>query len=385
MKPHTLFLTLASALAGATATRAEVLERVIVKVNGEIVTQSEFEARQVAAIQAGHVPAGQIEGYLRQNNARILQEAIDELLLVQKAEDLGVKIRPEYTSDVIENIKKENNIASDEALRDQLRREGLTLDEMRRNIERSILRRQVVAREVEAKVQVSEAEVRAEYEKRRQEFTRPAELHLQEIVVGPDALALAQELAARARAGEDFSALAREHSKAASRGQGGELGTLAITDLHADIRKAAAGLAPGGVSDPVAAPEGFRILRVVERSEEGLTPYDSAKAELRKHLGEERMSQEYEGYLKALRDKAIIDVRVREVPLSVSVPTATSILEPPEPGKEVAPAAGGAAAAAAAESEFVTSPQSAPERIAPGATDTPQKDPDKGSDKPPTP
>ena len=105
MKPPKLFLTLASPLLFAASARAEVLERVIVKVNGDIVTQSEFESRQVAAIQGAHVSSAQVEAYLRQNNARILQEAIDELLLMQRADDLGVKIRPEYTSDVIENIK----------------------------------------------------------------------------------------------------------------------------------------------------------------------------------------------------------------------------------------------------------------------------------------
>lgn len=380
MKPHKL-LPLASLLLFAGAARGEILERVIVKVNGDIVTQSEFEARQIAAIQSARIPAAQIETYLRQHNAKILQDAIDDLLLVQKAEDVGVKIRPQYTSDVIEGIKKENNIKTDEALRDQLRREGLTLDDMRRNIERSILRRQVVSREVESKVVVSEADLRAEYEKRKPELTHPAEVQLQELVVGADARPEAEALVARARAGEDFATLAREHSKAPSRGKGGDLGTIALTELHADIRRAAETLAPGGVSDPIASPDGYRILRVVERSEEGVTPYEAARAELRKRLGEERMNQEYERFVKGLREKAIIDVRVREVPLSVSLPAATSILEPPEAEKQAAPAATGAAGD---ESEFVTSPQAAPERIAPGALVQPKPEPEK-KEKPPAP
>src|SRR5947207_15247113 len=86
-------LALAGALALSASSRAEIIERLVAKVNGDIVTQSEFEARQLAAVQAAHIPAEQVEGYLRQNNARILQEAIDDLLIVQRASDLGIKLR----------------------------------------------------------------------------------------------------------------------------------------------------------------------------------------------------------------------------------------------------------------------------------------------------
>src|SRR5262245_34393177 len=112
-----------AALSGSS--RAEIIERLVAKVNGDIVTQSEFEARQLAAVQAAHIPPEQVESDLRQNNARILQEAIDDLLIVQRAADLGIKLRPEYVQDIIEGIKKDNNIPDDAELRRQLRREGM--------------------------------------------------------------------------------------------------------------------------------------------------------------------------------------------------------------------------------------------------------------------
>src|ERR1044072_4053621 len=88
MKPSPVLVRLsAAALLGAGAlvlsasTRAEIIERVVAKVNGDIITQSEFEARQLAAVQAARIPPEQVETYLRQNNARILQEAVDDPLL----------------------------------------------------------------------------------------------------------------------------------------------------------------------------------------------------------------------------------------------------------------------------------------------------------------
>ena len=75
---------------------------------------------------------------------------------------------------MIDNIKKENKIASDEELQQQLSREGMTLDDLKRNIERSIVRRQILTRDVEGKVAVTDAEAKAEYEaKRRTAASRP--------------------------------------------------------------------------------------------------------------------------------------------------------------------------------------------------------------------
>ncbi len=369
-----------SLLLGAPMAGGEILERVIVKVNGAIVSQSEFENRQVAAVQAARVPPERVEAFLRDSNARILQEAIDELILVQRADELGVKPRREYTDDVIEQIRKENNIPDEDALREQLRREGMTLSDLRRNIERSLLRQEVLRREVQPKVALSEADVRAEYERRRDEFTQPAMVHLLEIVLPgdvPDATALAAEISARARSGEDFAALAREHSRAPSRDAGGDLGRLELKALAPGIRRVAETLKPGEVSEPIAGSDGSqRWLKLLERSEEGQQAFDDVKAELRKRISDTRFATVYEEYMKGLREKAIVDVRVREVPLQVSVP-ATSILDPPTPEESgQAPASGSGVAPAPSDEEFVTSPQAAPEKGGPAGPE-PDKKPEE--------
>ncbi|HSD25687.1 MAG TPA: hypothetical protein VLL75_00215, partial [Vicinamibacteria bacterium] len=63
---------------------AEIIERVVAKVNGQIITLSEFQSRQVAAAQSARIDPENVGAFLRQSNARILQEAIDEILILQK-------------------------------------------------------------------------------------------------------------------------------------------------------------------------------------------------------------------------------------------------------------------------------------------------------------
>lgn len=359
----------------AASASAEILERVVAKVNGDIVTQSEFEMRQVSSVQAAGVSPDQVEAYLRANNARILQEAVDDVLIAQRADELGIKIRAEYVTEIIEGIKKDNKIESDDALREQLRREGMTLDNLKRNITRSILRRQVLNRELEAKITVSDAELEATYRARLDtDYTRPATVHLKEILVAQDAAPqLAQDLVRRARGGEAFEDLARGYSTASTRSSGGDLGTLNLRELHTEVQKAAEALRPGEVSDPVPGPDGFRILKLVERSEGGVIPFDEVKADIRKRLSDERGTEGYNKLVERLRQSAIVDVRVREVPLQVSMPTEPSLLDTPLPGigGTDVPGAPSSGTATKDAPEIETTPQTKPEHVVPGSSAAP--------------
>jgi hypothetical protein len=284
-----------------------------------------------------------------------------------------MRMPPAYLKDVIENIKKENNIASEEDFQRQLRREGMTLDDLKRNIERQIVRRQVLSRELESKVTVTETEARAEYEARKPDYTVHPTVKLQEILVkdadDQAAMARARELVKRARGGEDFAALARESSASPTRTSGGELGTLSKAEMNADIQKVAFALAPGEISEPFRVGEGeVRILRVAEKSEGRLIPFEEVKADILKRLTQERWEKEYEQYVEGLRKTAMIDVRVREVPLQVDVPAQpTTLLEPPAADPIPAPTAPAAPAVDDGPApEFSTTPQARPERVIPG-------------------
>ena len=407
MQRPSLLLALLPSFALAAPARAEILERVVAKVNGDIVTLSDFQARQITAAQAARVGPERVEAFLRQNNARILQDAIDELLLTQRADELGMKAPPQAVKEIIDSIKKENKLETDAELEEQLRREGMTMDDLRRSIGRSMLRRYVLQREIEPKVAVSEEDSYAEYQARKAEYTKPETVTLEEILVlGDDAEVKAQALVGRARGGEDFAALARAYSQAPSAKNGGELGRLARGEMNPELEKSTFALAKGAVSDPIPQGEGYRILKVADKSELSVVPYDEAKKEIRQKLGEQRIQTEYEAYLNTLRQKAIVDIRVREVPLQLSGPVPENVLLDtpllgggggPERGAPPAPAdsrpvpsstpspAAPAAPATGDEDEFSTTPQAAPERVVPPPLPGVEKKDEKKPEPPPPP
>jgi peptidyl-prolyl cis-trans isomerase SurA len=358
------------ALSAAGGLSAEVIERVIVAVNGDIVTLSEFEARQLGAIQAARIGQDQIPAFLQENNARLLQEAVDELLVIQRADQLGLRLPPGAIDEVVrKNIMEQHKIANEAELQRQLRREGMTLDDLKRQIERSILHRQVLSTEIPPST-VTEAEARTYYDEHQDEFTRPATIKLAEIFVDadrPDALQRASELRQRAVAGEDFAVLARSESDAATAESGGDLGTLVLGEINPDIERIAGGLEPGGISEPHQTLAGYRILRLVERTDASVDPFETVKQKILGDLSSARRREDFESYVAKLREDAIIDVRVREVGLQLDAPTGPNLMEEARTAAEDAPAEDASAPEAGAEDdEFSVSGSSRPERVVPG-------------------
>lgn len=352
------------ALSASVLAHGDVIERVIARVNGQIVTLSEFEARQMAAVQAARVPDAEVEAFLRQNNAKLLEEAMEELLLVDRAVALGLKLRPEYLDQVIEDIKKEQNITSEEELLAQLKREGLTKEALRRNIERSVIVRQVRARDVDPKAQVTEADVRNEYEHRKgADFTRRATVHLMEIVVkGEGSAAAANAVVARLKKGEDFEAIAREVSMSASKAAGGDLGRVEPADLNPALSAAIADLRPGEVSAPVSVEGGYWILKVRERMADEVTGFDQVKEKIQEELTRTRFEKVYGDYIAELKKNAVYTVYVREAPTQIGRRKVKAATVPTN-----------------ADEEITTTGSAAPERITvpntpikPSPTPTPQ-------------
>jgi len=360
------------ALVAALPSAAEVLDRVIAKVNGEIISLSDLQTRQAAALREARIAPEQAEAYLRQNNSRILQEAIDDVLIAQKAEESGDTVPPEYLKQIIDQIKKDHDFKTEEQFQDQLRREGVTIEEIKRNITRSLLTRRLLTREVEPKASVSDAEARADYEARKaSEYTQAPTEQLQEILISskePDAAAKAREIVERARKGEDFANLAREYSAAPSRSSGGDLGRVARRDMNAALVKTVASLEPGQVSDPISTAAGYRILRVVARNEGQLIPFEEVKPKIVERLSAQKHEEQLDKLLKKLRAEALIQDMVREVPLQVGAvearPTLMDAATAPPPKAVTSPAD--------EDGEIVSKPGQV-KKVAPGTTNDAQQ------------
>src|SRR5580765_5835274 len=122
-------------LAAGAALRGEIIEQILVKVNGEIFTKSDLEQRQVAALrqkgQAIDLKSDMSNAQLRQAldevTPQIMVDAVDELLIVQRGKELGYRLGDDQFKSVVDNIKKENKMETEEQFQAALKAEGMTM------------------------------------------------------------------------------------------------------------------------------------------------------------------------------------------------------------------------------------------------------------------
>src|SRR5262245_34465411 len=134
------FVTMALAMvAASSAPRGEVIEQVLVKVNGDIITKTELEQRQVAALRQ-RLNGQQIDPETLKNDAQlkkalaeitpaVLVNAVDELLLLQHGKDLGLRLGDDQFKTVVANIRKEQGLQDDKKFADALAAENMTMDD----------------------------------------------------------------------------------------------------------------------------------------------------------------------------------------------------------------------------------------------------------------
>src|SRR5688572_1295693 len=176
-------------LAVSTGIHAEILEQVLVKVNGEIITKTEFEARQVAELRnrpelaKASATSVELQRAIAEITPNLILAAVDELLLIQRGREFGYALGDQQFAQYVADIRKSQNLEDDARFQEALKQEGLTLADLRRNIERSMLVSQVQRVEIMNKISINDEEARAYYDQHRNEFTSPTELTIREILI----------------------------------------------------------------------------------------------------------------------------------------------------------------------------------------------------------
>jgi parvulin-like peptidyl-prolyl isomerase len=303
----------------------EILEQVLVKVNGDIVTKSDFERLQVEflrqrpELQNVTADSPELQKAVAESTPQLILNAVDELLLVQRGRELGYVMSDEQFKSVLDNIKKDNNIDTDEKFQEALKQEGMTLADLRRQLEKNMLESRVQQNEVLAKISVTEDEAHAFYDAHKTEFTTPSELMLREILlavpttdrgvnVAQDdaAKAKADDLRHRLLAGEPFARLAGEVSDAASKANGGLIGPIKVDELAPALQTMLGKMKVGDVSEVIRTQRGYQILALESRTETKVKTFDEARQDISDRIADEKRRGETQKYLEKLRGTATI-------------------------------------------------------------------------------
>jgi peptidyl-prolyl cis-trans isomerase SurA len=300
-----------------------VANAIVAVVNDDIITLHDVNRAAQPAIGEAE-KKGVLDGTDRGKIRRAaLDHLIEKKLTEQKIRELGIRVSEEEIRQAIDDVRKQNNIPSQEALVAALAGQGLTFDQYRAQLQEQIEKLKLVSMEVRAKVQVGESEMRDYYAANLAKYTEDESYRARHIFfktgekASPDEIQRAKTTALAvlddAKGGKDFAELAKKFSEdPAARKDGGDLGSFKKGDMQPELENVILSLKPGEVSELVSTPIGFHIIKLEAKVAGTTKSFESVKSDIEEILYRKKSEERFGQWAKDLRGKASVEIRELE-------------------------------------------------------------------------
>lgn len=296
-----------------------VADRVIAVVNNDAITLGELQETILAYRQEAKQRSGPSDEELAK---QLLPRLIDNRLQLQEADREKVVVEDaEVNEELTERIKTTYGAKSIDDFERLLKEQGLTMEAVKKRLRDSLRVQKVIRRKVALRVSVTDQEIAQYLEENRPKLETGLSYHARHILVVPEdgkaddaaweaARIKAELIRTEVAAGADFAEMARQHSKDASARDGGDLGNLKRGELSQEIEAEILALQPGAVSKPYRSPLGYHVFKLESKESlegDGLV---RVKQQIREILYREKYETRLEAWLKEIKQRAIIEVRL---------------------------------------------------------------------------
>ena len=244
----------------------------------------------------------------------LIEDEIGRTLLVIKAKEIGIKVSKKMLSDSLESVKAK--FKSEAIFEHRLNDQGMTINQYKQELEIDLFMDQLIKKEIEPKIKISEENARAYYEKNQSKFKSPEKVRASVILLkfepskgkaGAQAVIKKFEsILDQINNGSDFSALAKRHSQDSLASKGGDLGYFTRKQMLPAFSTRAFKMKVGEVSDIFKTGHGFHVLKVTDKKPGGLSPFETEKPKIEKFLANKKVSQATRDYIETLKKKSKI-------------------------------------------------------------------------------
>jgi len=269
-----LFLTVSFAQAVEPAKQIQPIDEIMVIVNDDVITRHELDARLatvVSQLKKQGTPLPEASALEKQ----ILERMIGDLLQQQFAKETGLKIDDVQLDKALLRIAQQNKIASLADFRAKIEQDGVDFIKFREEIRTEILTSRLREREIDSKLVIGDNEIENYIANQSKQTGKGEELNLAHImVVVPEQASAekiqtyrqrAEQALAKLNSGSPFAQVAAGYSDASDALQGGNLGWRSADRLPTMFVEAIQKLHPGELSGILRSPNGFHILKLIER------------------------------------------------------------------------------------------------------------------------
>lgn len=300
------------------ASRASILlDRVVAVVNKEVITWSDlYKAMEFETTRkTKKLSEEERRKLFKESEASFLETLIDMNLQLQEARRLGIDVSQNDVTEAISNIQKKYSMSQADFV-ESLKKEGLSLEEYKKRLSEQILINKVITYQIRNKIVISDSEVNRYVEANKKTFSGSETYKLRQIFFkkpegNKDKKAIedkAVEVIKRLKNGEDFSDLARIYSEDSSARSGGDLGLVDKNLLSKEFIGVLSGMNVGDYSIPFWTETGLHIVKLDRKISAGNA--DKLKDDIRKQLADEKFLERYKSWIKGLREKAHIEIRL---------------------------------------------------------------------------
>jgi peptidyl-prolyl cis-trans isomerase C len=300
----------------SSATEKETTKSEVAVVNGAVITQEDLDreldnVRRQFARRGRNIDESQLPN-LRQ---RVIDSLIDRELLYQDSKKQGIKIESSVVDQQYEKIK--NRFSDEERFEELMDRMNFSEAEAKKDLEKRLAVKELIDTKFVAKLDISDEESKAFYEKNRESFTRPEEVRASHILIKVDPKAdkagkeearkKIDEVQQKLKDGGDFSDLAKKYSEGPTATKEGDLGFFPRGKMVKPFEEAAFSLRVGEVSDVVETSFGYHLIKITDKKPQGIDSYENQKENINRFLRQLRLQELLGGYTAELREKANIE------------------------------------------------------------------------------
>ena len=290
------------------------LPDVLARVNGQDVTKVDFD-RLVKNMEAGRgaVPA--------ERRDEVLRGALDQLItysvLKQEAASRKFAVADADVDAQLASMQKQfpTQAEFDKALSAR----NTTVEQLKADARVDMAINKMMEAEVANAVAATEVDAKDFYDKNPDKFAQPESVRASHILImtkdadeatKKTARTKVDDVLKRAKAGEDFAALAKANSQDGSASQGGDLGFFPRGKMVPAFDQAAFALKPGEISEVVTTEFGFHIIKLTEKKEGSTVPFDQVKPQVVEYLTNQKKQQRVDGFIDEAKKRAKIEVLV---------------------------------------------------------------------------
>jgi peptidyl-prolyl cis-trans isomerase SurA len=296
---------------------AVILDRVVALVNEEVITWSDLY-KMMEYEASDKVKAMNDEERLKifkDSEAAFLEKLIDMRLQLQEAKRLGIGVTSEEVNEAIENIKKKYSL-TDDAFEVSLKKEGMTYEDYKKRLSEQIIISKLIGQQIRNKIVVSGEDIEKYIDSNKENLQDSEAFRLRQIFFmrpkdEADKKSIEEKaslIIQRLKSGEDFSVLAKEYSEDSSGKMGGDLGLIKKSYMAKEFIETIKTMNVGDYSAPFWTEKGLHIIQLDEKISPKTT--EEVRESVRKKLVEDKALEKYKGWVKDLREKAYIVIRL---------------------------------------------------------------------------